>query len=109
VHREQYKSEICQYIDETNSSPKGGLNEASAIVSKVADLLHTKSKHLPSLARNCHGSTAPHWNAETTPDRMLQEAMNTVSSKPMFRCCFEAVKILSNEMMDSFAKHRVAI
>lgn len=58
--------------------------------------------------KKCHGVIEPHWNAATSSVIMPHKAMNAVSAHPNWRCMFEAVNIISNEMIDSLARARVA-
>jgi len=58
---------------------------------------------------NRKGSALPHWKAATNSAMTPHKAMTAVNPAPRYLCKSEAVKITSNDMMESFAKAKVAM
>lgn len=56
-----------------------------------------------------HGYVLPHWSDVAITDTTPHSAMKPVKPRPTWRCLFEAVSIISSDMIDSFARAKVAI
>jgi hypothetical protein len=69
----------------------------------------TRLKHLLPGPKKCHGSEMPHWKAAASSEATPHTAMNVVKVIPNLRCRSEAVSIIINEMIESFARARVAM
>jgi hypothetical protein len=56
-----------------------------------------------------HGYVLPHWTDVAIIDTTPHSAMKLVSPRPRCRCLSDAVIFISRDMIDSFARAKVAI
>lgn len=70
---------------------------------------NTMLKHISSFPKKRHGSVVPHWKAARHIENTVQSTMKPASDRPRFRWVFDAVRIMSSEMIDNFANPKVAM
>lgn len=75
----------------------------------IESLENTILKHISSFPKKRHGSVVPHWKAARHIENTVQSPMKLASARPRLRWGFEAVRIMSSEMIDNFANPKVAI
>jgi len=70
---------------------------------------HTRLMHLLSFPVKCHGRRASHSKAAISSDTTPQSAIKPVNAHPNLRCMLDAVKIMRSDIIDNFARVRVAM
>lgn len=56
-----------------------------------------------------HGYVLPHWNEVAITDTIPHDVMKPVRLSPRYRCLSDAVMFINSDMMDSFARAKVAM